>query len=198
MDSRRRDDASPRLTGTREGAMDGRCPKEPPMNAPTPMPIVRPEPAPGGGTRADERHRRRVQLRPQPRRADPALGRRGRPADAVLHLRGRRGVPRPRRDLLHLSARHPGAARGALALSRAGLRAPGRSGALLRHRRRHACVADGGAHGRRDGRRSPGPDPGLAELRRRHHGGGRAAGERAARQGRARLAARPRPPRRRA
>ena len=37
---------------------------------------------------------------------DPALGGRGRSADAVLHLRGGSPVPGGRRDLLHLSARH--------------------------------------------------------------------------------------------
>ena len=43
------------------------------------------------------------ELRPRPRRADPALGRRGRPADARLHhRRGRQGAAR-RRDLLHLA-----------------------------------------------------------------------------------------------
>ena len=54
--------------------------------------------------------------------ADPALGRRGRPADAGLHLRGRDAVACRRRDLLHLAARHPGPAPGARPLPRAALR----------------------------------------------------------------------------
>ena len=41
---------------------------------------------------------------------DPALGRRGRPSDAKLHLRGRDSLPRRRRDVLYLSTRDPGAA----------------------------------------------------------------------------------------
>ena len=51
-----------------------------------------------GARGAEFGHRRGLQLRPRPRRADPALGRRGRPADAGLHLRGgRRARSRPAR-----------------------------------------------------------------------------------------------------
>ena len=39
-------------------------------------------------------HRRSLQLRPRPRGPDPALGRRGRPADAGLHLRRGRALAR--------------------------------------------------------------------------------------------------------
>ena len=48
-----------------------------------------------GARRAGKRHRRGLQLRPRPPGPDPALGRRGRPADARLHLR-RRGRSRSR------------------------------------------------------------------------------------------------------
>ena len=66
--------------------------------------------APRGERRAGERHRRGRELRPRARRADSAVGRRGRSADAGLHLRGGDPRARGRRDLLHLAARHSGIA----------------------------------------------------------------------------------------
>ena len=65
------------------------------------------------------------------RGADPALGRRGRPADAGLHLRGGDALARGGRDLLHLAARHPAVARGARALSHDALRPRIRAGGVL-------------------------------------------------------------------
>ena len=52
---------------------------------------------------------------------DPALGRRGRPADARLHRRGGDALARGGRDLLHLAARHPRAARGARRATTSGI-----------------------------------------------------------------------------
>ncbi len=103
---------------------------------------------------ARKRHCRRRELRPRPRGPDPALGRRGRPADAGLHRRRRQPGAARRRDLLHLAARHPRTARRRSPATTPGISASEfRGGGIHRDRRRHAgdparAAGDGG-RGRR-------------------------------------------------
>ena len=87
-----------------------------------------------GPCRARKRHRRRRELRPRPRRPDPALGRRGRPADARLHHRCRCPGAGRRRDLLHLAERHPRTEAGARPLLHQAFRQELRRGRVHRHR----------------------------------------------------------------
>ena len=126
----------------------------------------------GDPRRRAERHRRSVRLRPRPPGPDPALGRRGRSADAAFHHRGRQGLARSRRDFLHLSGRHPRTARGDRALHDARLRrGAGRRGffarAFLRHHRRHARARHRAQDDGRAGRGGAGAFARLAEFRRR-------------------------------
>ena len=148
------------------------CATEPPMNH------VGPFRASARGARsAGFRHRRGLQLRPRPRRADPALGRRGRPADAGLHL------PTPRARSLAAGETFYTYQRGMpelrAALARYHERQFGRelrARALLRDRRRHAGDPDRHRRDRRGRRRGDRADAGLAEFRRRRRDRRRAAG----------------------
>ena len=73
------------------------------------------------------------------RGADPAMGRRGRPADAFLHLRGGRTARLPRaRPSTPISAASRSSARRSPAITSEALWLPRRPGTLLRHLRGHA------------------------------------------------------------
>ena len=126
--------------------------------------------------RAGERHRGRRQLWARPRGPDPALGRRGRPADAGFHRRCRHARARRRRNLLHLAARHSRVARGAGALSTSGISAwrsrrtnsSSRSAACRRSSwrcRRRRAPATRRSIWRRPGRISPAPPALPARFR---------------------------------
>ena len=115
---------------------------------------------------AGKRHRGGDELRPPARQCNGSVGGRRRPSDAFIHHASRGLSACSGRDLLHLAARPPGAARGARPLPRAAIRPAILGRAFLRHRLRHAVDPDRARDGARKRRRGHHPDADLAQRGR--------------------------------